>query len=531
MDNQSRDVRQDVAEQYWRKALGLFLFLLPVYLYSCQDALWSLVQLWYYAGSYRHGYFLLCLACAGFLQVLFLARDKTPSPSFYSLFGVIFSIGLAFLSYTVQMYTLHSASCFLLLWFVIYACFGSQVSKGMAIPIGFLFLTLPWVIYWIPNMQNGICFFLKKGFDFFGILEFQSGIEFVTNHGSFFINESFLGIRYLGVGLAIAILYAYLLSFHLIQSFVFVILSACLCLVFNWIRIFVTILYGYLHYRPLISMPIESILFFGWVFYFSLIFSILLTGFLILKTNLFGQNRLKFKKKRKRQLSFFEGTSRHVMMGVLVSLCLLAQPFLMSQYLEWSHRIPIRQNVIPIEAQAGWHQVPLSHEQMRFRPVFLELDAEIFERYVRPEVGFVDLFMGYFNHQYVGNELVAYPGYLNHSGSWMIGDSKVYTVHPRLPDHPGIRVHALLLRGKHENRLVWYWFWVNGQNTVYPLYAKWLEIWDVLDTLQTHSAVFVLSTAYTGRDPQVAERVLQQFVEDNEHALRPTAIRAADIEA
>jgi len=149
---------------------------------------------------------------------------------------------------------------------------------------------------------------------------------------------------------------------------------------------------------------------------------------------------------------------------------------------------------------------------------------------------YIDYYMGYYNHQYKGNELIKYSIYFFYDKSWLIekiDKKKVYfnnsSVSKSFSNNlDKIKVNRVIpvsythLRA-HETR-----FWLNGHTTSNVAYAKLLELMDVLYSFETHSALVAISTIYF-EDEQfdLAEHGLADFLEDNFDSLYPKIKKVA----
>ncbi len=134
-------------------------------------------------------------------------------------------------------------------------------------------------------------------------------------------------------------------------------------------------------------------------------------------------------------------------------------------------------------------------------------DAEVMQRYTagnRP----VDLYIAYYARQHQGAELFS-------SKNRIVGGKQWARIAERnrdlVLDGRSLRAHESIIRSHHETRLVWKWYWVAGEFTSSPYYAKLLAAKTRLFGGPQDAAVIALSTDHDGHLPK-AIHTLQDFL-------------------
>jgi EpsI family protein len=83
------------------------------------------------------------------------------------------------------------------------------------------------------------------------------------------------------------------------------------------------------------------------------------------------------------------------------------------------------------------------------------------------------------------------------------------------------------LRSSAQRLLVWHWNWLNGPITVNPYWAKFYEARARLAGRWDDAAAIIVYTPYEER-PEVAAKVLQEFVRDMQPSLTTVLEKAAE---
>ena len=121
-------------------------------------------------------------------------------------------------------------------------------------------------------------------------------------------------------------------------------------------------------------------------------------------------------------------------------------------------------------AAAPWTAIPVVNAS--WRPNFVDPDRELLQTYVDGH-SHVDFYVAYYGHQRQGTEVV-------HGLNSFVGDApweRVGGGHIQAAvDGQTLNVAYTRIRSPSGHRVVWHWYWVDGQYTANPYVAKLLEV-------------------------------------------------------
>jgi len=151
-------------------------------------------------------------------------------------------------------------------------------------------------------------------------------------------------------------------------------------------------------------------------------------------------------------------------------------------------------------------------------PRFLNPSAHISQVYVDGTKK-VELYIGYYRNQRQSAELIASQNVLVHSGDKIWGS--ISEVHRVLNvNNNEIRLIETKLRGQDTRLVVWHWYWIDGQYTANPYWAKLLQAKSQVLGRGDDAAVIIVSTQFGLNAGEGTDR-LRDFV----NAMLPTVAK------
>ncbi|MDX1589914.1 MAG: exosortase [Oleiphilaceae bacterium] len=212
--------------------------------------------------SYSHGFLLLLVAL---FLCLHTARKRTPVTGFYPrwLVPLLPAMALYALGDILRIEAVEQLMLLPLLLGSLAVLWGWDQVKRFIVPVGILFFGLPvwdylsWPLQKITVWVNELWLSLP-GIEF----EVEGVFVYLIDVGAFEIAHGCSGLRYLLVGLTLAVLYGEL-SYRRWQSKLLLVgTGVLLALLANWIRVFVIIYMGYITHME--TGLIEDHDSFGW---------------------------------------------------------------------------------------------------------------------------------------------------------------------------------------------------------------------------------------------------------------------------
>ena len=231
----------------WRIAAISITVLLLLTLILYQQTVLYLTGLWnqYKTGNYAHGY--LVLAISVYLIVMNRKKLATLIPrSSYHALPAVFAASLLWLAAElVDVNVVQAVALLLLLLAVVWAVFGNQVTSILVFPILFLGFAVPIWFPLSPLLQDLAADVVYWAIRLVGVPASRQENLILLPAGTFSVEESCSGLRYLLAALTLGTLYAYLYYKTVHARVIVVLVSAGAAILANIIRVFIVVYAGY----------------------------------------------------------------------------------------------------------------------------------------------------------------------------------------------------------------------------------------------------------------------------------------------
>lgn len=358
---------------------------------------------------------------------------------------------------------------------------GLVIGKEMAFPFVFLFFAVPIGDFLLPQLMEWTADFTVHALRLTGIPVFREGQNFVIPSGNWSVVEACSGIRYLIASLTVGTLYAYLTYTSLKRRLTFIIVALLVPIGANWLRAYLIVLLGHISGNKL-ATGVDHLIY-GWVFFgvvIAIIFAIGMRWAEPVRANQPGNPN---------STENHKPTKSPWQIAILLTLIIAVGP-LYKTYLEKANT-STNIKLVLAETTTPWHT---TDSQLDWRPRFANPSAELDTTYRNP-VGWVGLYIAYYQNQNYGNKLVTSTNVLATSNDtlWQIvtRSSVKYTFGG--VEHP-VREAELLHKqsGADDRYIVWQWYWINGHLTNSDIEAKWLTAWAMLTGHGDDSAVVII---------------------------------------
>jgi exosortase A len=156
------------------------------------------------------------------------------------------------------------------------AVLGTRFARAAAFPLAFLFFAVPLGEFLLPALMQMTADFTVAALRLSGIPVFREGLMFVIPSGQWSVVEACSGVRYLIASFMVGTLYAYLMYRSTLRRIVFMGVSLLVPLLANWVRAYLIVLLGHLSDNR-IATGVDHLIY-GWLFFGVVIFLLFATG-------------------------------------------------------------------------------------------------------------------------------------------------------------------------------------------------------------------------------------------------------------
>jgi exosortase A len=347
---------------------------------------------------------------------------------------------------------------------LVLAVFGWRVVRLMLFPLLFMLFLVPMGDFLVPTLQRWTADVVVWSVKLTGIPIATDGYLITLHDGSeawyrFHVAKECSGIRYLIAMFQIGLLTAYLLFRSWPRRIAALAVSLAVPVIANWVRAVGIVLVVY-YTEGRHGGDVDHIIYGFWFFLFVLAVYIGVCW-------LFAETPPK-----RVHVPFPDDPAvprerRRLLLAA--GLCLLAAApapaYAALTSLESVAADAGRSARLPAEA-GGWRRT--AYQGLDWRPVYRGVLDETLARYVRG-ADTVDLYMGRYGSQQQGGELVSWENSLAGDGWDDLGERLPATL---TVDGRPLDVRYVRLAQHGRQRIVFYWYWVNGGNVSSDMTAK-----------------------------------------------------------
>lgn len=468
--------------------IGLFLILLVN-----NAVLVTIFDEWNSNGPYSHGF----LGFAVVLYVLWLKREHfrgaQHNPSILASFLFLMSCLGLLINHLASIQLFQQLMLFAVLVFYIASIYGFLMLKKLFVPLVMLALILPiWNVFQTP-LRELSTIAGDLGPRLIGIDVLRDDYRLSTFGGLFDVEPSCSGLGFFMVSALFAACVSFFNKLTLKKSLQFLLICLCFAILANWVRIIGIIVVGsYTHMQHFI---VQDHLTFGWG-----VFAVFLVPLIYLSRHSFDNESFDNESFDHETLLAEQATEANSINKIsLVTTFTIITSFIFALY--W---IPSRfdehyQFHLPIleDYQLVSEDKPSSPN---WRPTSHGVSSESFNFFIKDEFS-IQVYLANYIKQTQAHEMIYVENRLYDKKRWSI------TEHDRfqLEDN---QVNLLTLsRGQDRERLIAYWYVVNGKHTANKKIAK-LE--EVRSAITGKPGATLIAFAIDYRSPKHAE-VSQQM--------------------
>lgn len=494
----------------WRGPLLLFSSALLAVLVLYWPTALAMVDVWWRSETYAHG--MLVLPIVGYM--VWTRREYLQVlPPQMSLLGLVALAGaclLWLLGYAADVLVAQQLALIGMIPALVWTFLGWPVLWALAFPMFYLIFAVPFGEGLVYPLMDFTALFTVKALQLSGMPVFWEGRFIQIPSGNFEVAEACSGLRYLIASLALGCLYAYLSYRSLWRRLLFIGLAIIVPIIANGIRAYGIVMLAHLSGMTL-AVGVDHIIY-GWLFFGLVVLAMFWLGSLWREPDDAVPAAGVVPPPPQTV-----GRQRYVLATVLIAAGLITLgPWLA---LRSGGALPATPVVLTAPTPDGW--TAIASPLPEWQPAFQGASAELHQAYSAPDNP-VRLFLAYYRQQQQGAELINSLNSLYNSDRWRFIREGVQRV--ALAD--GEReLMTLTVAAGDTQRLIWYWYRIDGRSIASPFEAKLWEAFYRLFGNGEGSALVALATEFEGR-PEQAEARLRQFLQTAEPAIDQTLDQA-----
>lgn len=394
---------------------------------------------------------------------------------------------------------------------------GFHWLTAMAFPLAVLMFAVPIWSPLVPTLVKWTAKFAELGIRASGVPIFREGAYFVLPSGNWSVADTCSGVAFFSTCLLLGVLYAWTIYDSYAKRFIFVVGSAVIGIVGNWVRVYLTIMIAHHTDNRLLR---DDHYMFGWLLFAGFLFVFCWLGWRYRDTNepqsgISPTNHLEARKHTSVPASQLTVIS-------LAAMAILASwPILKTTLLPPQESNEIR--IANLSPQAGWSR--LENSTLEWAPEIsnpTQIRVQVFEKNGQR----VNVFIGVFQNEHWDSKLVTSANHLTggDKSNWNLVDRG--STQTELSGKP-LQVKTGVVLGRADKVLAWHWYWVDGVSTGNDLLAKFHQLTMRLRGMPNAS---VWVSIYTGANvsAEVSSKLLNEFMHDMGGSLERALLQTAN---
>lgn len=487
--------------QRWRWPLIVTLVCLAVTVAVYSQTVRSLVVTWYVSNTYSHGFLILPIS----LWLVWMRRNRLilllPAPTAWGLAPLA---GLAFgwlLGNLASVRVVEELAFVAILPVLIWTLLGTSTAWAMFFPLAFLLFAVPMGEDLVPPLQDLTAAFAVRGLELVGVPVVLEGRYLSVPSGTWEVAEACAGVRYLIAMVALGSAFAVLAYHSWRRRLPFLAASIVVPVLANGARAFGIVLIGHLSNNRL-AAGVDHIIY-GWIFFGVVMTLLFAVGWRWREEPLGGGGEPRALEGLSNGDSSPASLRRWLVVAGLALLVLSAAP-LMARRLADAGETP---QISLAEPPVSPPWVSLEEYAGRWHPRFRGASAEVIRTFTSAEQQ-VHVFVAYYADHWEDAELISGANQLYDPTNWRRlaeGTAQIAV------EGQTISIHETVLRSGQSTRLIWSWYWVDGEFTASPYRAKYLQVRAKLLGGSRASAVVAVGADFSP-DKSDAANALQDFL-------------------
>lgn len=468
----------------------------------------SMANVWWHTTTFHHGFLIAPIALLLAWRLRPAVAAIAPRQEPLALLPLAGCTGAWLLGQASDVQLLQHLAVVGMLMAVAVALLGRAVGRVLLFPLLFLFFMVPFGEGLVPHLQDFTARFAVTLLRLMGVPVFHDGVLIETPSGLFEVAEACAGIRFLIANLVIVVLFAHLAFRRAWKWLLFLALGVLVPIVANGLRAFGIVYIAFLTDNAY-AAGIDHVVY-GWGFFTVVMLLLLLIGRLLADDDALLGTPAPAPAIAAPAPTGAHGRRWRPAFALLVVALAAAGP----TYAALAMRPPATAVSTSLALPAGnaaWRSVPEAGPSP-WRPIVVGADREATQVYDRLEDGRqVDLFVAFYTFQRQGAEVVHQGNRLADGESWIrTAGGRMALDAPGLP--PEARFERLAGAGGRAQRLVLWWYWVDGAFTADPLHAKLLQVRGRLLGRTRPAAILAVSTAVDESAAMAAKSAIESFL-------------------
>jgi exosortase A len=466
------------------------------------DTARSIVTIWERSETFTHGFLIVPISAWLIWRQRHNLAALSPQPNFLvlaltALVGFGWLLGQLAGTAVIQQYGL-----VFMIPLMVWTILGTQVAWLLVFPLLFLLFAVPFGEFLLPSLMQQTADVLIFALRLTGIPVYREGQFFTIPSGNWSVVEACSGLRYLIASVTIGFLYAYLTYRSLTRRVIFVVVSAIVPIIANWLRAYMIVMIGHLSGMKH-AVGVDHLIY-GWVFFGVVMLVLFGIGSIWREDTAPHTATLRY--------AALTRQDRFPLKGVMIATIAMAVTVAV-----WPVVAARMEGVGPYPSPAL--EAPPSTENWQrmagrltdWKPHFSNPQAKIDQVYGRAS-GHVGLYIGYYRNQRQGVQLISSQNTLvpsNKDSKWInAGESQ----HSVVVDNKKIPLIEAQLFDQSTRLLVWRWYYVDGRYTINPYWAKLLQAKSKLFGDGDDAAVVIVYTQFDLSREEAALR-LREFTD------------------
>lgn len=486
----------------WRRHLLLF-FALVALLIALYWQSWSrLVGVWQHETTYNYCFLIplvsLYILRARWKEVIHLRPG-------WSLMGAVACLGagaLWLVSDVADVALGRQVALLALFQGIVLATFGWRVFWGVFFPLQYLWLMIPTWAFLIPSLQKTTLSLAEMMIRITNVPLYVDGLLMEVPSGLYRVAPECSGLNFLLAAAALSLVFGILMYQSVMKRVAAFVISLIVAVLANGARVAVIVLFN--HWGGTKIGLAGDHLTWGWGFFAVIVVFMIWLG-------------SRFADRRPEQKITMDDLSVTPRKSYSAAILVVFIPFLIATiFAPYGYAYMLEQDMnadrrvafaLPDKLGGAVHEDGLTSN---WNPVFPKADVAVREVYAAQD-GNRDLFVAYYGMQQSGKEVVGFDNSFIGHGYRTIAPARTTTV--MVNGSPLTVVENHLSNGV-GMRLVWSWYWVDGQFTHSDVMAKILQAKATLLGGETRAALVALSAEKQMDAPELRD-YLQSWVQQN----------------
>lgn len=257
-------------------ALLSFILLVLCILVAYRETFAAMVGIWWRSETFTHAFLVPPIV----MWMVWRERDELARIRFRPNAWVLLPIlAVGFLWLLGDLVAVNAVTQFAvvaLLALLVPLVFGLQITRHLVFPLAFLFFCVPVGEFAMPQLMEWTADFTVLALRLTGIPVYREGLQFVIPSGNWSVVEACSGVRYLIASLTVGTLFAYLNYQSTNRRVMFIVVSALVPILANWLRAYMIVLLGHVSGNKL-AAGVDHLIY-GWVFFGIVILLMFMIG-------------------------------------------------------------------------------------------------------------------------------------------------------------------------------------------------------------------------------------------------------------